>query len=189
MMVKKETRILGIDDAPFNKFSDKKVLVVGTVYRGGSYMDGVISCYVDVDGNDSTDSLISLINKTKHKSQLQVIMLKGIALGGFNIVDIKRLNKKTKLPVIVVMRKKPNFLDIRKAIQNVNDHDKKWKLIKKAGKIEKILNLYVQSAGIEKDKIKDIINITCIHGNIPEPLRVAHLVASGIILGESRGRA
>lgn len=187
--MKKEIRILGIDDAPFDKFKDKKVLVVGTVYRGGNYMDGLISCHADVDGSNSTDSLISLIKKTKHKAQLQAIMLKGIALGGFNVVDIKRLYKKTKLPVIVVMKKSPDLEDIRKALENVKNGSEKWNLIEKAGKITKILHLYVQSAGISNKSIREIIKITCMHGKVPEPIRVAHLIASGIATGESRGRA
>jgi transcriptional regulator NrdR len=61
--------------------------------------------------------------------------------------------------------------------------------IRKTGKIVKSRHLYVQSAGISGRKISEIIGMTCTHGKIPEPIRVAHLIASGIVLGESRGRA
>ncbi|MBI2656199.1 DUF99 family protein, partial [Candidatus Woesearchaeota archaeon] len=70
-MVKKEIRVIGIDDSPFNKFNDKKVLVVGVVMRGGSWVDGILSTKVDVDGSDSTKKLIGMINKCKFKPQLQ----------------------------------------------------------------------------------------------------------------------
>ena len=66
-MIKKEIRILGIDDSPFDKFRDKKVLIVGTVYRGGTYMDGVISTYAEVDGSDSAERIIEMIKRTRHK--------------------------------------------------------------------------------------------------------------------------
>lgn len=187
--MKREARILGFDDAPFNKFKDREVLVVGTVFRGGSSIDGIISCNVKVDGNDSTAKLVKLINKTKHKQQLQIIMLKGVAFGGFNVIDINELSKKTKLPVIVIMRKQPNFEKIRKALKNLKNGNKKWKLIEKAGEIHRIDNLLVQSAGIKKEKVKNVLKISTIRGNIPEPLRVAHLIASGVTEGESRGRA
>ena len=104
--IKKEIRILGVDDAPFDK-KDKECLVVATVFRGGDFLDGLLSCKVEVDGSNATKKLVKLINKSKHKQQLKVIMLDGIALGGFNIIDIKELNKKTKLPVIVLMRHLP----------------------------------------------------------------------------------
>ncbi len=189
MSIKKEIRIMGIDDSPFDKFNDRKVLLVGTVYRGGDLMDGLVSTYAEVDGDDATDKIIELFRKTKHKPQLQIIMLKGIAVGGFNVVDIKKLNEKTKLPVVVVMKNKPDMEKIREALKNIKNGGKKAEMIGKAGEIKKVKHLYVQSAGISGRDLTGLIGITCTHGKIPEPIRVAHLIASGIVLGESRGRA
>ena len=188
-MIKKEIRILGIDDSPFNKFKDKQVLVIGTVYRGGNFMDGLISTYAEVDGNDSTEKIISMINRSKHKPQLQAIMLKGIAIGGFNVIDIQLLSKKTKLPVIVIMKDKPDIEKIEKALENVREGKNKMELIRKAGKITKAGVLYTQSVGISSRKLAELIKLTCTRGKVPEPIRVAHLIASGVVLGESRGRA
>ena len=115
-MIKKEIRVIGIDDSPFNKFVKGSVLIIGVVFRGGSCLDGILSTKVKVDGNNSTKKLIELINKSKFKSQLRCIFLDGIALGGFNIVDIKELNEKTKIPVIVVVRHKPDIGAIKKTL-------------------------------------------------------------------------
>jgi len=190
--VKKEVRILGIDDAPFNKECDKKVLVTATVFRGGSYLDGLLSCYVQVDGDDATAKLISLIKKTKHLEQLQCVMINGIALGGFNVIDINQLSKKTKLPIIVVIRRIPNLHKIKKALKKIKA-TYKVKLLKKAGKIYPVKikkkHVYIQVAGINLELATQVVKLTAIHSLIPEPIRVAHLIASGIILGESRGRA
>jgi len=188
-MIKKEIRIVGIDDAPFNKSKDKDVLIVGTIFRGGSVLDGVISCKVKIDGDDATRNLINLINKTKHKKQLKVIMLKGIAVGGFNIIDIKELNKKTGLPVVVIIRKYPDMKKITMALKNFKDWKKRMNLIKKAGKIYKLENCFVQFSGIKLNKVKEIVKIATTRGLIPEPIRTAHLIASGVTIGESRGRA
>lgn len=187
--MKREIRILGIDDAPFEKFKEKDVLVVGTIFRGGTVLDGVISCKVKIDGSDATKKLIELINKTKHKQQLKIIMLKGIAVGGFNVIDIKELNKKTKLPVIVVIKKYPNFKKIEKALKHFKDWKERLALIKKAGKIRKIEGNFIQFSGIKLEKVKEVLKIATRRGLIPEPIRTAHLIASGVTLGESRGRA
>lgn len=187
-MPKKEIRILGIDDAPFDKFNDKKTLVIGTFFRGGSFMDGVLSTKVSVDGNDSTKKIIKLVKKSKFKPQLQAIMLDGIALGGFNVVDIVQINKETNIPVIVVMRDYPDFEKIERALIKLNKKEK-IKLLKKAGEIHKVGNIYIQTCGIDLEKAKGIIKITCTRSYIPEPIRVAHIIASGIIFGESRGKA
>lgn len=190
--MKKEIRILGIDDASFEKKKDKEVLVIATVFRGGSLLDGILSTKVKVDGNDSTEKLIKMINKTKHKGQLQIIMLNGIALGGFNVVDIKQLSKKTKLPVIVLMRKYPNIKEIFQALKNLKNQKQRQFLIKKAGKIYEVTikdkKIYAQLSNISLQDAKKLIKISVIHSLIPEPLRVAHLIASGISLGESKGR-
>ena len=190
--MKKEIRILGIDDSSFKKKQIKEILVIATVFRGGSFLDGILSTKITVDGNDSTKKIIQMINKTKHKGQLQIIMLNGIALGGFNIIDIKKLSQKIKLPVIVLMRKYPNIKEIFQALKNFKNSKQKQLLIKKAGKIYEIKiknkKIYTQFANISLEKVKKIISLTAIHSLIPEPLRVAHLIASGISLGENKGR-
>ncbi len=188
--VKREIRILGIDDAPFSR-KQKKVLMVGVVYRGGNYLDGLLSFHIKRDGEDATKKLIQAVRKTRHKDQLQIIMLDGITFAGFNLVDIQKLRRKTKLPVIVVMRKRPEMKKFFLALKKLDK--RRISLVEKAGKIEKIKinkkNLYIQTAGISLKRTKKVLQITCIHSAIPEPLRVAHLIASGIVDGESRGRA
>jgi len=186
--MKKEIRILGIDDASFDKFNDKKVMVIATVFRGGSWLDGVLSTYVRVDGNNSAKKLIEMINRCKFKPQLQCIMLDGIAFGGFNIVDVKRLNKETKIPVMVIMRDYPDFKKIESALTKLNKENK-LKLLNKAGKVIKLGNIYVQLVGIDIEKAKEFLKVSCTRSYLPEPIRVAHLIGQGIAMGESRGRA
>ena len=187
-MLKKEIRVIGIDDSPFNKFDNSNVLVVGVIFRGGSFLDGILSTKVRVDGSNATKKLIEMINKCKFRPQLQCIFLDGIALGGFNVVDIAELNKKTNLPVIVVIRHKPDIKTIKKTLIRINKKNK-ISLIEKAGKPIKINNIYAQLKGISKEKAKKILDIVCTRSHIPEPIRVAHLIASGIIKGESKGKA
>jgi len=186
--MKKEIRLLGIDDAPFNKFKDKNVLVVGTVFRGGSWLDGVLSTKVKVDGDDSTSKLIEMINKCKFKPQIQCIILDGIAFGGFNIVDVEELNKKTKIPVIIVIRRMPDFEKIKSTLKKLGK-EKKYNLIEKAGEVHKVDKIYIQINGIALEDAKNILKISCTRSLLPEPIRAAHMIAAGIVLGESRGKA
>ena len=187
-MLKKEIRVIGIDDSPFRKFKKGKVLVVGTVFRGGLFLDGVLSTKVSIDGNDSTKKLIDMVNKCKFKPQLQCIFLDGIAVGGFNVIDIKELSSKTKLPVIVIMRKKPDIKKIRKTLIRIGKKNK-IKLIEKAGSIFPVGKIYIQLTGLSLEKAEEMLKIVCTRSLIPEPIRMAHLIASGITDGESRGKA
>ena len=187
-MVKNEIRVIGIDDGPFNKFRDKKTLVVGVVMRGGFWIDGVLSTKASVDGSDSTKNITDMINKCKFKPQLQCIFLDGIAVAGFNVIDVKELSKKTKIPVITIIRKNPDIDKIKKTLVKINKKDK-IKLIDKAGEVIEINNIFAQLVGIDLSKAKEILKIACTRSLIPEPIRLAHLIASGVTVGESRGGA
>ncbi|MBS3102422.1 DUF99 family protein [Candidatus Woesearchaeota archaeon] len=187
-MFKKEIRVIGIDDAPFRKFSKGKVFVIGTVFRGGTLLDGILSTKVNVDGSNSTKKIIEMVNKSKFKPQLRCIFLDGIAVGGFNIIDVKELSKKTKLPVIVVIRRKPDIAAIKSTLIKINKKNK-INLLEKAGEVINIGKIYVQLTGISVEKAREILKIVCTRSLIPEPIRIAHLIASGIVDGESRGKA
>ncbi|MBS3098569.1 DUF99 family protein [Candidatus Woesearchaeota archaeon] len=187
-MYKKEIRVIGIDDSPFKKFKKGKVLVIGTIFRGGAWLDGILSTKVAVDGNNATKKLVEMINKCKFRPQLRCILLDGIALGGFNIVDVKELNKKTKIPVMVVIRRYPDFKKIEETLKRINKSHK-YRLIEKAGAVHKIGYIFVQLSGLNLEQAKSILKITCTRSLIPEPIRVAHLIAAGVVTGESKGKA
>ena len=187
-MLKKEMRVIGIDDSPFNKFGKGNVLIIGAVFRGGSFLDGVLSTKVSIDGDNSTKKIIEMINKCKFKPQLQCIFLDGIAVAGFNVIDVKELSKKTKLPVIVIIRRKPNIEKIKKTLIKIGKKNK-IRLIDKAGSVVPVGEIYIQLTGLSVEKAKEILKITCTRSLIPEPIRIAHLIASGITFGESRGKA
>lgn len=191
-MLKSEIRILGFDDGSFDS-TMKRVPVIGVVYRGGKFLDGILRTDVSIDGTDATQKLVKLINASRHKQQLKVIMLDGITLGGFNLVDIKMLAKKTGLPVIVINRKHPNLVKVKKALKHFKDFKKRWEIVKSAGEIKKCefegKKVYYQAVGVSDEEAEDIIILSTTHSFIPEPLRVAHLIATGIVKGESGGRA
>ncbi|OYT42483.1 MAG: hypothetical protein B6U78_01120 [Candidatus Aenigmarchaeota archaeon ex4484_224] len=193
-MIKKEIRILGIDDGPFSR-NQKEVIVVGVVIRGNSWIDGILRTYVKVDGLDATKKIAEMVNKSNHKKQLKVVMLDGITLGGFNLVDIKELHEKIELPIIVINRKMPDLKKVREALEkHFKDFKKRWKIIQNAGEIKKFISIknkpiFYQVVGMDDEKAKEIINLSIGKSDIPEALRIAHLIATGIVLGESRGRA
>jgi endonuclease V-like protein UPF0215 family len=184
--VKPEIRVLGIDDGVFTPHSEELVDVVGVVFRGGYWLDGFMHTRVQVDGMDATERLRQMIMGSPHYQQLRVIMLNGVTLAGFNIVDIAELHKKTKLPVIAVTRDKPDFEDIRKALRHLPQMEERWKTMEKAGRILRVRTrdgedpVYAHAVGISEEMAGRIIKSTSTRSNIPEPLRVAHIIASGL---------
>jgi uncharacterized protein len=202
LMPKNEIRIMGIDDAPFDKFSKgkknhKNTTAIAVLFRGGQFMDGILSTKIRVDGSNSTKKLIEMVNKSKFRSQLKCILLDGIALGGFNVIDIQKLSEQTGIPVIAVMRHYPDIKTIHATLKKLG-MAKKIRLLEKAGTIHEVQNIgekgrtgkiYAQLAGISIEDATKIIKISCTHSFVPEPIRVAHLIGQGLVFGESRGRA
>ncbi len=184
--VKPEIRVLGVDDGVFVPHTKGVVDVVGVVYRGGSWLDGVMRTEVEVDGTDATEKLASMIRSSPHYDQLRVVVLNGVTLAGFNVVDIKELFRKVGLPVIAVTREKPDFEEIKKALENLPEHEKRWKAMKEAGKIVEVCTreaeepVYMQVAGVLEKDAEKILKSTSTRSNVPEALRVAHIIASGL---------
>lgn len=187
-LMKSEARILGVDDSPFDKFRDKKTLVIGTFFRGGSSLDGVLTTSVDVDGSDATARIAAMVRKSRFYTQIRAIMLNGIAVGGFNIIDIQTLHRETKIPVVVVMRSLPEAGRMKETLERLGMIEKAA-VVERAGEIRKIGGIHVQLAGCGIERAGEFLKISCTRSNIPEPIRVAHLIAAGVKLGESKGKA
>jgi endonuclease V-like protein UPF0215 family len=185
--IKPEIRVLGVDDGKFTPHTKSSVIVVGVVFRGGSWLDGVMHTNIAIDGLDATEQIALMINSSPHCKQLRLIMLNGITFGGFNVVDIKKLNSLTKIPVAVLMRDKPDLEAIQKALKNLPESEERWKTIVEAGKILEVScrskTIYMEIAGISEANAKEIVGLTSTRSSFPEPLRVAHLIASGISSG------
>lgn len=182
--IKKEIRIVGIDDGPFIPRRVGKVDLIGIVFRGGYWLDGVMRTRVEVDGLDATDKIVDMIEASPHYKQLRVIMLNGITYAGFNIVNIRKLFEYTGLPAIALTKEKPDMEDVKNALKNLTEWEKRWKDIQDAGEEIELkkgnAEIYMQTAGILREDAEKIVAISSTRSSIPEPLRVAHIVASGL---------
>jgi hypothetical protein len=185
-VIKPEIRVLGVDDGVFIPHAKGFAPIIGVVFRGGCWLDGVMSTKVEVDGFDATDKIASMVMNSPHYKQLRVIMLDGVTFAGFNVVDIKKLNAETELPIIAVTRDKPDFNEIRKALKHLPSSKKRWKAVTNAGEIfevptrNKDEKVYMEVSGIYEEDARKIVKLTSTRSSVPEALRVAHLIASGI---------
>ena len=191
-IIKQEIRILGVDDAPFTPHSQDPVMVVGTVFRAGAWLDGVLRTDIRVDGTDATEKIVKMVNASRHRDQIGVIMLDGVTFGGFNVVNIQRIFLETGIPVVVVTRKQPNFEKIKRALKNFTDWEDRWENVLAAGEVHRVKNeesIHIQISGIDLEDAKEIVRLSTTRSAIPEPIRAAHIIAAGVTTGESRGSA
>lgn len=186
--IKSEIRTIGIDDGCFIPKTKGTVDIVGVVYRGINWFEGFIHSKVTIDGLDAIEKIVSMIKNSSFYGELRVIFLDGITFGGFNVVDINKLYYLIDLPVISITREKPDLKSIEAALHNLPDFKVRLQSIMNSGKLieVKIRNnensIYIQTAGILEEDAKKIIKKMSTKSNIPEPLRVAHIIASGLTL-------
>jgi endonuclease V-like protein UPF0215 family len=182
------SHVIGFDDAPFDRGHRGDVLVVGAVYAG-LRLEGVLSGKVRRDGVNATAVLIRLVTRSRFAAHLQAVLLQGIVFAGFNVVDLPALQEALRIPVIAVARRRPDLAAIKDALlRRVKGGRRKWRLIERLGPMQPVAGVYVQCAGITPARAGEVIERLAAHSALPEPLRTAHLIAGGVVVGESRHR-
>jgi len=184
--IKPEIRVLGIDDGEFVPRTRGTVNVVGVVYRGGCWFEGVMRTAITIDGLDATEKIAAMIESSPYYRELRIVVLDGVTFAGFNVVDISKLSRRVDLPVISVTRKKPDLEEIRSALKNLPEFEIRWRAMENAGKIFEVETrkgenpVYMHIAGILREDAEKIMKKTSTRSLIPEALRVAHIIASGL---------
>jgi len=190
--MKSQSRVLGIDDAPFH-FGDEDTAVVCADVRIPSYLEGVMVGEVAVDGDDANEVLLRMLGDSRYTEGLSLILLDGVALGGFNVVDIDLVNRELGIPLATVTRDEPDISAMTDALKKkFPDWERRAEIVtrKKLHRIEtKHKPLYVTCTGISPGDLRDAIGLSTVRGALPEPLRIAHIIATAIAKGESHGRA
>lgn len=190
--MKPHVRVLGIDDSPFT-FKEKDVVIIGAAVRLPNYLEGVLRTKVDMDGTDATDRLREMVRRSRYMENLAAILIDGIAVGGFNVIDIEALYTDLGIPVVTVTRDEPDIKSIEDVLKaKFSDWKKRLDLI--TGRDLHTVKtehkpLYVQFVGTELSDVEELISKSTVLGALPEPIRIAHLIAAAIRTGESHGRA
>ena len=186
------TNVVGFDDGPFPREPRggrrARVMVVGAVCAR-TRLDGVVSGYVRKDGADATALMASLVRDSQFDGHVRAVLLGGIAVGGFNVVDIHALAAALGVRCWWWPGGSRAWPLIRAALAKLPGGARRWRLIEAAGPMEPVGNVFVQRAGLALDEARYLLKATTLHGHIPEPLRLAHLIAGGVVTGKSRGRA
>jgi uncharacterized protein len=172
-------RVLGIAES-FRKTSACSTLA-GIVMRRDLIIDGMVFGNVTIEGNDSTQNILSMYRSLK-RDDINCIMLDGLVISMYNIIDGEELGENTNVPVIAITFKDSEGLE--GAIQHHFSNDSKLKVeqYRKLGQRDKILLktgkiLFVRYWGISSKEASTIIDCFTLQGSIPEPIRIAKLAA------------
>ncbi len=176
--------IMAVSCAPLE---EKKTRLVGVVSRKG-YIEGFLSAHVTVDGTDSAGVIAKMLNDSRFRDQVRLIVVNGIGVAGLNILDVGRIEKETKTKVLSITKGKPHPNELIKALETYSKLEK----VNVKNRIQLVRNLknlngfklegFYSQTSLNKTDAKRFVQ------DAFELLRIAHLIASGISKGESRGR-
>ncbi|MCW6159282.1 MAG: DUF99 family protein [Thermoplasmatales archaeon] len=172
----KDTRIIAFDDSPFSR-RDKHTSIVGVIMRKDLYIESLITKRIEVDGTDATEKILDVIREKG--SGIRVIMTQGITLGGFNVLDVKELFRETGIPIINVVDHEPNMKAIKDALKKYFE-DWESRYSKLTEDFYRFGPIFVQATGMDSKVAYKFIKQITAKGNIPEPLRLADLIAGAL---------
>ncbi len=181
--------LLGIDDGPFDKGCDREVPLVAVAMEGADLVEAVATTRFPVDGEDVTPFLAEWIGGLRVRPALRGVFLGGITIAGLAVVDVRALAAAAELPVIVVNRRDPADHELHRALRAAG-LDARLELVEATPPAFPVnRHLWAACAGIDADGARHLLGAARRKGELPEPLRLAHLIARAMVSGESRGRA
>ena len=184
----KQLRVIGFDDAPFDRDSLDPVNVTGIICSNTRF-EGMLWGQIDRDGLDSTQRLVQMVSESKFHDQLNLLLCDGITMAGFNVIDLPKLAEQLAIPCLAVMRRQPDLKKFFEAMENTTDMAIRRTLIQRAGEIHSQDGFFFQVAGCSPDLAVQALRQLTDKGHVPEALRLAHLIGSAVKTGQSSKRA
>lgn len=186
--LKRTIRAIGFDDAPFVRRANEPVAVAGVVCADTRF-EGMVWTQVQPDGWDATATLAQTLLRSKFLPQVHLVLLDGISLAGFNVVDLPLLSKQLERPCVSVMRRLPRMSAIEFALQRLPEPEHRLEILQRAGEIHAYPPFYFQVCGADPIVIAAALKQLTDRGHVPEALRLAHLITAAVVKGESGRQA
>jgi uncharacterized protein len=180
------TNCIGIDDGPFlpGRLGGSKAPLV-VVELKGPHLVKVRAAWITVDGLDATAAALKMLGSLRlHDFP---ILLAGATFGGFNIINPRVLQRKFRVPTIVVIGSRPNNSAVKRAlVKHFPDWRRRWHILSSLDPLHQARTfrnegpIFYESFGCSDSEARSILRKSAYVSRIPEPLRVAGMVARGL---------
>ncbi|MDG6910406.1 MAG: DUF99 family protein [Nitrososphaerota archaeon] len=172
-------RALGVAES--FKQGQRTSILAGVVMRSDRVVDGVAYGRTRVGGDDATGSIASLYLRLA-RNDVNLLMVSGAILSLYNIVDVDGLSAKTKLPVICLTYKETAGIEDSIRRHFGTGAAAKLAAYRRLGGRKGITlatgkRVFVRTSGLEARETKRVLDAFTLQGSVPEPVRVAKLLA------------
>lgn len=161
-------------------------MLAGIVMRRDLVVDGMAFGTATIGGNDATESIVSMYNSLS-RDDVNCIVLDGLVISMYNIIDGDTVSEKTGLPVIAITFEDSPGLD--RAIKHhfPDAWQDKLAQYEKLGTRERVTlktgkHLYIRCWNLTKERATSVLNAFTLQGALPEPVKVAKIAARSALL-------
>ncbi len=178
---KQSPSLIGIDDGPFTKEHETAPLIAALLH--GPHLQKLRTTRITVDGLDATAEAVKLVKGWRPVP----ILLSGVTFAGFNIIDPHILQRKYRVPVIVVVGSRPDNKAVKRAlVKHFPDWEQRWKILSSLGPMRRVRTnpdeppIHYEAIGCSAKTATTILRTSSYISRIPEAIRVAGLLARGL---------
>lgn len=163
----------------------KKSIMCGVVMRQDFIIDGFIFGNATIKGDDATETILQMF-KELDRPDVNYLLISGLILSMYNIVDIKKIHKILNVPVIGLTYR--DSTGIKDSIKHYFPKNFEFKIenYSNLGKREKITlsknsEAFVRFEGCKLHDVQFLLKKLTLSGSIPEPIKVAKLLANSLL--------
>lgn len=163
------------------KKNTRRSVLAGIVMRRDLLIDGIAFGTAMIGGDDATESIISML-RSLDRDDVNCIMLDGLVISMYNIIDGGDVSAKSGLPVIAVTFEDSPGLESAIKHHFPDNWKDKMAQYEKLGRRECVAlktgkQLYIRSWGLDTKHAVSVLNAFTLQGALPEPVKVAKLAA------------
>lgn len=175
--MKPGTRTLGVAES----YEGEGSTLAGVVVRADRSVDGFAFGSCTVGGTDATAAIADLWTRLD-REDVEYVLVAGIALAWYNLVDLPTLHDVVERPVLsVTFEASPGLEEpLREAFSGDALADRLATYRSQPDRERVAVNehaVYLRAVGIEPAEARDVVRTLTPAGGRPEPLRVAGLAA------------
>jgi uncharacterized protein len=155
------------------------------VQLSGPHLVRARAAWISVDGLDATFAASRMLRSLPLRSS--PVLLAAATFAGFNIIDPRLLEREFRTPTIVVIGARPDNRAVKRAlVKHFPDWKERWRILSSLGPLHQARTfhgegpIFYEEFGCADGEARRILREWAYVSRIPEPLRVAGLVARGL---------
>jgi uncharacterized protein len=165
--------------------NSKNSILAGIVMRRDFVIDGFVFGKATLEGDDATKEILSMYEKL-NRPDISYLLISGIIIAMYNIVDLKKISETLNLPVIGVTYQESKGIEDAIKHHFPDSFESKLKEYNELGAREEIIldtsyKVYIRKEGCTLSDVTHLLNELTLQGSFPEPLRVAQILAKTLL--------